>query len=266
MKTLLIGGAMAALAMATTIAAAQPAPPAPPGVAPGTAPVPMTPPVPPAMHREMHIQFNSDHPMTRAEVAEHVTKLFARLDTNHDGFITKDEVEAVHAKMEAAMMKVGDAQKRVGDVEKRMAERGVFIGDRGAMFDRLDTNHDGNISRQEFMAGKPEMREERVMVMRGPDGTPGAMPPMDGRKMEFRFEDGGPMHHMGGMHMGMDGGFGMHLFEMADTNHDGRVSLAEAQAAALAHFDKADINHDGTISPDEHEQMKKVMRLEHRSS
>jgi hypothetical protein len=58
----------------------------------------------------------------------------------------------------------------------------------------------------------------------------------------------------------------MHLFEMADTNHDGRVSLAEAQAAALAHFDKADINHDGTISPDEHEQMKKVMRLEHRSS
>jgi hypothetical protein len=90
MKTLLIGGAMAALAMATTVAAAQPAPPAPPGVAPGTAPVPMTPPVPPAMHREMHIQFNSDHPMTRAEVAEHVTKLFARLDTNHDGFITKD--------------------------------------------------------------------------------------------------------------------------------------------------------------------------------
>jgi hypothetical protein len=53
---------------------------------------------------------------------------------------------------------------------------------------------------------------------------------------------------------------------MADTNHDGRVSLAEAQAAALAHFDKADINHDGTISPDEHEQMRKVIRLEHRSS
>ena len=50
------------------------------------------------------------------------------------------------------------------------------------------------------------------------------------------------------------GGFGGHLFDMADANKDGRVSLAEAQAAALAHFDSADANHDGKITPDERQQ------------
>ena len=64
--------------------------------------------------------------------------------------------------------------------------------------------------------------------------------------------------------MGM-GGMGRHLFDMADANHDGRVSLAEAQAAALAHFDKADANHDGHITPDEHRQVRKVW-IERRTS
>jgi len=134
--------------------------------------------------------------------------------------------------------------------------------DRGAMFDRLDTNHDGMISRAEFMAGKPEVREQRVMIMRGPDGGPDAAmaPPMDGHpgmKMEMH------MRHMGGMEMG---GMGMHLFEMADANQDGRVSLAEAEATALAHFDKADVNHDGKIAPDEHQQIREQIRIEHRPS
>ena len=73
----------------------------------------------------------------------------------------------------------------------------------------------------------------------------------------------GGMGGMGGKGMA---GFGAHLFEMADANHDGRVSLAEAQAAALAHFDKADINHDGRITPDEQQQMRQTIRFERRSS
>jgi hypothetical protein len=61
------------------------------------------------------------------------------------------------------------------------------------------------------------------------------------------------------------GGFGAHLFEMADTNHDGRVSLQEAEAAALAHFDKVDLNHDGRITPDERQQVR-MIRMERRPS
>lgn len=249
MKQVLIGGAVAALAMASAAVAAQTAPP--PGVAPGVAPAPMAPPAPGTPH--VRVMFNGDHDMTRAEVADHVGKMFAKLDTNHDGFIAKDEVEAMHTKMMSAM-------EKGGYIQKRMAEHGMMEGDRGAVFDKLDTNHDGNISRQEFTAGKPQVRTEQVVVMRDGNmapGAPGAMPHMEGM-------DGMRMHmrHMGGM--GMGGQFGGHLLEMADANHDGRVSLAEAQAAALAHFDKADLNHDGKITPDERQQGRQVMRIERR--
>ena len=240
MRAYLIGSAVVALGLATG-ATAQPAPP-PPGVAQGTAPAPMA---PAATHApQVRVMFAGDHVMTRTEVSEHIAKMFAKLDANHDGFMTKGEIEAVHAKMEAAMSKAGD-------VPRQLAEHGVFIGDRGAMFDRLDTNHDGNISRQEFMAGGPGVREERVMIMRdGPGGAGAPFPPIDGHPGMMR------MHmHMGGMAMGG------HLFEMADANHDGKVSLAEAQAAALAHFDKADLNHDGKITPDERAKGRK-MRVE----
>ena len=244
MRGYLIGGAIAALALASAAAATQPAPP--PGVAQGTAPARMAP-LPPPGAPHVRMMLGGDHVMTRDEVSKHVGKLFAKLDTNRDGFIARDEVEAVHRKMEAAMTKVGD-------VEERLARRGVFIGDRGAMFDRLDTNHDGNISRQEFMASRPEVREEHVMIMR-PDRDGAPLPPMGDHPGMMR------MHHMGGMGMG---GLGGHMFEMADANHDGRVSLAEAQAAALAHFDKADINHDGRITPDERVRVRKEVRIEHR--
>jgi hypothetical protein len=246
MRAFLIGSAIAALAVATAAVAAQPAPP--PGVAQGTAPAPMAPPAPGT--RQVRVMFGGDHVMTRDEVAAHIGKMFAKLDTNRDGFITKDEMNAVHARMEAAVAKVGD-------VEERLAEHGMFIGDRGAMFDRLDANHDGNISRQEFMAKRPEVHEERVMIMRdGPGGAPGApLPPMDGHPGMMR------MHmHQGGMAMGG------HMFEMADANRDGRVSLAEAQSAALAHFDKADLNHDGKITPDERHQVRETIHIERHQS
>jgi hypothetical protein len=75
---------------------------------------------------------------------------------------------------------------------------------------------------------------------------------------------GGP-----GMKMRMHGagmGFGGRLFDMADTNHDGRVSLAEAQAAALTQFDRADLNHDGKLTPEERQQAHQLMRSKRRPS
>lgn len=236
MRAYLIGGAIAVLGLATAAAAAQPAPP--PGVAQGTtaAPVVMPPPPGPPHVRVMF----GDHVTTRAEVAEHVGKMFAKLDTNHDGFITKEEIDALHAKMDA---KMDAAMAKMGDVHKRLAESGIMMGDRGQIFDQLDTNHDGNISRQEFTASRPEVRERRVFVMRE-GGAAGA-------RMR--------MHRMG------MGGFGGNLFDMADANKDGRVSLAEAQAAALAHFDQADVNRDGRITPDERREMRHV-RIERRGS
>ncbi|NUQ18661.1 MAG: hypothetical protein HOP95_09450 [Sphingomonas sp.] len=243
MNKLLIGGAAAALFVAFAPALAQSAPP--PGVAQGTAPARPLPPQPGAPR--MHMRAMSDHVMTRDEVVKHVQKMFARFDTNHDGFVTKEEVEGFHQRM-------GMMDGRPG-MEGRFAEHRMHRPDRAAMFDKLDTNHDGVISKQEFMAARPELHERRMVVMRD-GGAPGA--------------PGEPGMHRMGMHMHgaamHRGGFGRHLFEMADTNRDGRVSLQEAEAAALAHFDKADPNHDGKLTPEERRQAHQLMRGEHRPS
>lgn len=251
-----------------TPATAQPAPPLPPGVAQGTAPMAVPPPPPGARgmrgERQVHMMVMSDRTMTRDKVVQHVSKLFARLDTNHDGFVTRDEVEALHIKMMMgmdgmergmhAMSGMPGMMAMHGDMAKAMAEHDMPTPDPAAMFDQLDTNHDGMISRQVFLAAKPQV-ERRMFVMRN-GGAPGG----PGEHMLMR------MHGMDkGTGMGM-GGFVGHLFDMADANHDGRISLQEAQAAALAHFDRADLNHDGKVTPDERRQMHQAMRLERRAS
>ena len=173
------------------------------------------------------------HPMaakvqTRAEVQAKVAEHFAKVDTNRDGVITKAEADAA-------------AQAFRGKWSERAKDRRDDRGDR--MFERLDSNRDGAVSRAEWDAGQAH-REQRI-ASHDRDG--------DGRR------DG---HTQDGKH-GMSGLSG-HMFEMADANKDGRVTLQEAQAAALRHFDMADANHDGQITPDERRQMHERMRAEHR--
>ena len=109
-------------------------------------------------------------------------------------------------------------------------------------FERIDGNRDGAISRAEWDA-QAAQRQQRVAA-RDRDG--------DGRRDGGRFHGGG-MHNLGG-----------HMFEMADANKDGRVTLQEAQAAALRHFDTADANRDGQITPEERQQLRQRMRTQHR--
>lgn len=243
MNKLLVGGAIAAMVIAMSPALAQTAPP--PGVAQGTGPAagaPMAAPAPVA-RTQMRMKFMGDRVMTRDEVVQHVREIFARFDTNKDGYVTREEMQAFHDKF----------ANMGADMHRHLGNRGMMMGDRGAMFDRLDTNHDGVISRQEFMASQANVRrEQRVIIMRDGAAEGGA----DVKGMH--------MHGMGMHGMGM--GMGAHLFEMADANHDGRVSLQEAQNAALAHFDRADLNHDGKLTPDERRQAHKLMRSERRPS
>jgi Ca2+-binding EF-hand superfamily protein len=233
MKTVLIG---AAVLLVGTAALAQTTPP--PGVSQGTTPVTIAPPPhPPQM--QMHMRMMSDKVMTRDEVVAHIRRMFDHLDANHDGFVTREEIATVHQRM------MGMHET----MAMQMAERGMMKShDRGAAFDRLDTNHDGVISRQEFMAAKPHIEEHRVMVMRDGGGMM-AHPGMEGMRMH--------------MHAAS---FGGHLFEMADANHDGRVSLQEATNAALQHFERADLNHDGKLTPEERRQARQLMRGERRPS
>lgn len=104
------------------------------------------------------------------------------------------------------------------------AMRGEMMG---RMFDRLDSDRNGAISREEFLAGHE-----------GKGGHHGGGEAHGGHGMKGH----GMMGH------GMMGG---RMFERADANSDGKVTLAEATAAALAKFDKADANKDGQITPEE---------------
>lgn len=225
MTKFLLGAAVAAVTVAMAPAIAQTVQPAP------------VPPPAPLIERAPHVA--KIH--TRAEVGNHVRALFDRLDSNRDGYVTRTEVDA----------RKGDRRERIAQRLERRGALGGRTADRGAMFDRMDANRDGYISRDEF--ARAPMREERRVVIR--DGR--------GEDHHVRELGGRGARGMRGMHMGL-GSLRGRMFEMADANRDGRVSLQEATAAAYRHFDTADVNRDGQITREERMQIRQRMRSERR--
>ena len=174
-------------------------------------------------------QAKAERVHTRAEVQAKIAEHFAKLDANRDGSVTKAEADSAKAAVRGQW-----AERRKDRREDR----------REHAFERLDSNRDNAISRAEWDAHAAQ-RQQRI-ASRDHNG------------------DGRPDRRGGGrreMHMA---GFGGHMFEMADANRDGRVTLQEAQAAALRHFDIADANRDGQITPDERRQARERMRAQHR--
>lgn len=154
--------------------------------------------------------------MTRADVQARVQAQFAKRDANRDGFLTTEELTRRGGQRDGAMK-----------VRRMGGERAMR--DPNAAFDRLDANRDGSISRAEFASAREARIEKRVVV--NGQRQPGAMRGMHG---------GGAGRMMGAAMLGM-----------ADTDRDGRVSLAEATSGALRHFDMIDSNRDGRITPEE---------------
>ena len=213
MKRILLGSVAAATFAAAAVAIAQPAPP----IAPAPVIQPATPGSP---LRVLQAQ-------TRNGVVDKVRAHFARLDTDRDGYLTKEEAQAGRAAIKAHRGQWAGRGKR--------GQR-----DHGAMFERLDSNRDGAISREEFDLGH---QRRQAMRDRDGDGQP------DRRMLRMR---------AGGMRLGGQ------MFEQADLNRDSRVSLQEATDAAVRHFDMGDINRDGTLAPEERQQMRTRMKEMHR--
>lgn len=83
-----------------------------------------------------------------------------------------------------------------------------------AQFQKIDANHDGIVTRAEFDAYRS--------------------------KQAASGDDDSPFTHVGG-----------HWFDHADPNGTGRVTLEQAEQHPLQMFDMADMNHDGVLSPAE---------------
>jgi Ca2+-binding EF-hand superfamily protein len=140
--------------------------------------------------------------VTRAEAQAKAEAMFAEHDANKDG------------KLDSA------------DMAAKMGQK----------FDAMDTDRNGALSRDEFMAAH--------QTMHGKQGH-------EGHKM--------------GMGEGREGRRGGHdrkggMMRMADTNGDGAVSKQEAVAGALKHFDMADANKDGKLTPEERKAAHAKMR------
>jgi Ca2+-binding EF-hand superfamily protein len=128
-----------------------------------------------------------------------------------------------------------------------------------AMFDRIDANHDGSITLAEFDAYR-SARLAEWQAKRG-ERRDRAFAAMDtdqnGQVSKAEFDSfassdkAQAMRHMVGARLVRARLGGGHWFDRADGNHDGRITLDEAQVSAMALFDAADADHNGTVTPEE---------------
>jgi len=227
MNRFLLGGAIAAAAIAGGAAVAQTAQP--------------------AAHGQRGYAMKNE---ARADVQAHVQKMFARLDANHDGFITAAEVDAMQAQR----------------AERIKARADRF--DPSKAFARLDANHDGKITPEEIQAvrnkraaakgGQPAAAHAnsfRGLFARADANKDGAVTAAEfnlvGEQLKARMEKAGMPHAMGAR-----------MLTAADSNKDGKVSLAEEQHFALSRFDRADLNRDGTLTPQERQQVRQARKAQ----
>jgi Ca2+-binding EF-hand superfamily protein len=127
-----------------------------------------------------------------------------------------------------------------------------------AMFDRIDANHDGSITLAEFDAYR-SARLAEWQSRRG-ERRDKAFAAMDAdrsgqvSKAEFdsfaASDKAKAMRNLARASM-VRTGIASRWFDRADGNHDGKITLDEAQSSAMAIFDRVDADHNGTVTPEE---------------
>ena len=153
--------------------------------------------------------------------------------------MTRAQAQAMAAEHFAKMDANGDGQLDSADRAARQAK----------VFDRIDADHNGAISRDEFAAMHGQRGQRGEGVRAGRHGMGGADMP--------RARMGGHRGGHGG-HGGFGGGMG--LAKLADANNDGAVSQAEFTAGALKMFDTADADRNGTVTQAERKAARDAMK------
>jgi hypothetical protein len=147
--------------------------------------------------------------VTRADVQSRVEARFARADSDRDGFVTRDEVQA-----------------RRGEPGGRFAARQG--GGRDALFARLDSNRDGVLSREEFSAPRAGLAHGRRA---GPSFGRGGATGGGFRGRAFAMLDS---NRDGRVSLREAEAGALRLFDRIDANRDGTVTPDERRAARQA--------------------------------
>ena len=130
--------------------------------------------------------------ISRADYLKAIDSRFGAIDANHDGIVTKAELAAIEAQV---------AQQLTTARNQKMRDE----------FNKLDTNKDGKLSLDEFMAAAPPIRAAQTpdQIIQQLDKNHDGKISAD----EFRAPE-------------------IAKFSKVDANHDGIVTPAEVQAAA----------------------------------
>ena len=159
---------------------------------------------------------NHDGKLSRAELPARMQNLFDRGDTNHDGFLTKDEIDKLEASLDPPK---GDPQR------ERPAPQGGFIR-LDPMLITLDVNHDGEISAEEI--------ENAPTVLLRLDAN------KDGRLTENELRPRPARMTLDQMLT--------NFIKQWDKDGDGKISRAEIPERMSAFFDRADTDRDGFLT------------------
>ena len=152
-----------------------------------------------------------------------ISKNFALLDLNHDGYLTMSEVQAMWAQ------------------EIAQAARASEAG-RAAAFDKCDKNKAGKLTAAELKPCMPRVAANEQVLDTSKDGYLTKAEVVAGAQLAAQ----ATINQMRQRNA--------QAFAKADTNHDGKLSRAEFDAAfprLAKSFEFFDENHDGFIEPSE---------------
>jgi len=167
--------------------------------------------------------------ITQDEVVAFAQRRFARLDKSGDGKLTPDELAPRFGRWAAAQNGVAaTASTQTATAPTAAGPRAQFAQRR---FDKLDTNHDGVVTQDEFVAAA--VARFQALDTQG-TGQVTAAEIVNSPKAQARVNR-----------------VAEHLVKRMDSNGDGAVSQDEFLAAAKKRFERMDKNGDGFIDADE---------------
>ena len=182
----------------------------------------------------------------RGDMPARIERMFRKLDTNHDGFVAKGEITALQAQFE---------QRASKSAPRRAAH----------LFEHLDADRDGKITREEIDSSRAKrLAATGKTAKAGRRGGATLFARADANKdgviTRAEFDEAVAGGKITLRHAAMRGSQIVRLFDRADTDKDGRLSLDEAQQGALKEFDSADLDHNGVLTPAERRQAAKAAR------